>query len=99
MLLSVEVGAHPQRGKYTGIGQVAPRGIGIGSDGTPSACPGRIERCDSRFVDPCSDFVGVEPEVSPPLDERNPSLGDEAPDVPHVHTESLGDPLNVEQLR
>jgi len=99
MLLSVEVGAHPQRGKYTEIGQVAPRGIVIGSDGTPSACPRRIERCDSRFVDPRGDLVGVEPEVPPPLDEWDPPLGYEASDVPHVHTEGVGDPLDVQQFR
>lgn len=99
MLLSVEDGAHPQRGKYTQLGQVAPRITSIGSDGTPSACPDRIEGCDSRVVDPFPDLVGVEPEVPPPLDERDPPLGNEASDVSHVHPEDSGDSLDVEQFR
>ena len=38
-------------------------------------------------VDPLGDLIGIEADVFADLDERDPSLGDQSTDEPHLHAE------------
>lgn len=53
--------------------------------------------CHPLVVEPLREPRGVETQQPAPLQVRDPSLGDEAADVTHLHAQVLGHLSDVEQ--
>ena len=49
------------------------------------------------LIKPHIELAGIEPHELANLEERDPSFGHEAPDMPVRHAQSLGDAVDVQQ--